>query len=107
MANLEKYLAAYPGDKSLASLLSQARKTFQSYQVGVLEVYCEPKAMVYLDGNYVGQTPLSLKGVPKGNHQVEVRAEGFETQSKEMAVKGGAVNGMSFTMVAASKKEPS
>jgi tetratricopeptide (TPR) repeat protein len=97
--NLRKYLAEFPDDRSVSELLSQASKVHASYQVGALEVHSTPSARVYLDGRYVGITPLQMDKVPKGGHRVEVRIVGYKSQSRELFIKGSAVNGVSFTLV--------
>ena len=49
-------------------------------------------AAVVVDGAEVGRTPLSRPVVvTPGSHNVEVRAEGFETFNQQISVTGGAV----------------
>jgi len=46
-------------------------------------------ANVYLDGKSRGQTPFLVKEVKPGPHIVEVRREGYQTQSKTVNLKPG------------------
>ena len=37
-------------------------------------------AAVYVDGNYAGRAPLTIKTIGAGTHQVRIEAQGYETQ---------------------------
>ena len=62
-----------------------------SRQVGWLLVRTSPPgATVVVEGEDRGQTPLSLQDVPYGTHRVEVRAPGYEPQTREVTVSAEA-----------------
>ena len=45
-----------------------------------------PGAEVYLDNEYHGTTPNTIKAVPAGNHTVEIRERGYTTWSRNITV---------------------
>jgi hypothetical protein len=47
-------------------------------------------ADVYVDGHFVGNTPLPNYRLPIGTHTLEIRAVGYETWSREMTVSANA-----------------
>lgn len=53
---------------------------------GTLEVSSEPSARLFIDGFPAGSTPYS-KSLPIGRHTLELRAEGFDTWTREIEVK--------------------
>lgn len=58
-------------------------------RTGTLAVVTRPRgANVYLDGDYIGQTPLS-RAVPVGNHQLELRLDGYDTYRASVNVSAG------------------
>ena len=46
-------------------------------------------AAIYVDGDPRGSTPTVIDGVPAGIHQVEIRADGFDTQTQAVEVRAG------------------
>ena len=62
-----------------------------SPRVGWLLVRTSPPgATVVVEGVDRGQTPLSLRDVPYGTHRVEIRAPGYEPQTREVTVSAAA-----------------
>jgi hypothetical protein len=64
--------------------------------VGSLEVMSVPSgSSVYLDGTYMGQTPLNsyldLTSILKGTHSLLVRHTDFQDNTQQVTVKGGDV----------------
>lgn len=58
-------------------------------ETGTVRINSEPPwAQVYLDGAYVGLTPL-LQEVPAGGHWVEIRLEGYRTARRWILVEPG------------------
>lgn len=56
---------------------------------GTLDVQSTPnRASVYVDGTFVGYTPL-VYGAEAGSHDVSVEADGYETYSTRVNVRGG------------------
>jgi len=49
-----------------------------------------PGAGVYLDDEYHGTTPVTIRAVPAGSHTVEVREPGYESWSSPVTVTGGS-----------------
>lgn len=49
-----------------------------------------PKAQVYIDGKYMGDTPLQLKLSVKNDYAVEFRAEGYQPRVYHISNKVGA-----------------
>ncbi|MBP7683455.1 MAG: PEGA domain-containing protein, partial [Deltaproteobacteria bacterium] len=46
-------------------------------------------AAIYIDGDPRGSTPTVVDNVTAGVHQIEVRAEGFQTQSQQVEIRAG------------------
>jgi hypothetical protein len=72
--------------------------SFSSQQaaVGSIEVASTPAgSAIYLDGNYVGQTPLNgyfdLTSVRQGTHTLLIRQKDFQDYTKAVYVQGGNV----------------
>ena len=60
-------------------------------QVGWLLVRTSPPgSSVSVEGVDRGQTPLSLRDVPYGTHRVEIRAPGYEPQTRDVTVSAEA-----------------
>ena len=52
---------------------------------GKLKVNYKPdNSSVYVDGNYIGKTPLEYDQVSKGRHSVEIRWENYESSTHEI-----------------------
>jgi hypothetical protein len=59
--------------------------------IGSVYVTSNPSgADVYLDNAYKGFTPLTMDGIPNGNHHVVLRLEGYEEASRPVIVTGNA-----------------
>lgn len=62
--------------------------TSEDDQVGTLVFASDPEsAIVLLDDVLVGSTPLTLKGVPVGNHEITIKKEGFDDYSATIDVR--------------------
>lgn len=48
-----------------------------------------PKAMVFLDRKYVGETPVTARDVTPGTHTLNLSADGYEGQSRTIEVEPG------------------
>lgn len=65
---------------------------------GTLSITSSPaNAEVYIDGRFAGFTPLRW-GERPGNVTVEVRRDGFETESRRVNVRPGAVTDVGFDL---------
>ncbi|MHC4268092.1 MAG: PEGA domain-containing protein, partial [Planctomycetota bacterium] len=59
-------------------------------QTGSVSVESNPaKAMIYLDGKYVGTAPVSLKSIPPGTHELEIKLDGYDVWSELVNVEAG------------------
>ncbi len=59
-------------------------------QTGSVNVESNPaKAMIYLDGKYVGTAPVSLKSIPPGTHELEIKLDGYDVWSELVNVEAG------------------
>jgi hypothetical protein len=72
--------------------------TFSSQQktVGSIEVASTPAgSSLYLDGNYMGQTPYSgyfdLTSIPRGTHTILLRQTDFQDHTETVYIQGGDV----------------
>ncbi len=48
-----------------------------------------PGSTVFLDRNYVGTTPVDIKNVSPGEHQITVSAEGYDMYAETLSVESG------------------
>lgn len=62
---------------------------------GSLQVDSTPPAMIHLDGQAVGQTPVVLNNVPAGRHTLTAEAHGVRLQ-KEIVVQGRTAHTTTF-----------
>jgi hypothetical protein len=49
-----------------------------------------PGAEVYVDGEFVGTTPMAEHGLTTGKHEIELRKKGFATWKRQLSVSAGA-----------------
>lgn len=60
--------------------------------VGVMSVTSDPPgATVWLDGEAVGETPVTLRDIPSGNHQLRMTRPNHETFETDITVAAGIV----------------
>jgi hypothetical protein len=70
---------------------------------GVVAVTADvPGAAVYIDGEPAGTAPLSGMPLKPGSHDIEVRRQGFATESKRIAVRAGKDYTVDFHLRASS-----
>ena len=63
---------------------------------GNLSVNYKPfGADVYIDGNKVGQSPRVINGILVGNHKVEIKKDGYGTDSKTVSILEGQTASLS------------
>jgi len=76
--------------------------------IGWLELVCnEPRARVFIEGNYVGLTPLPSRSVRRGKYRMRIVKDGFETRNLEVEVRAGETSEVDVTLVAvAPQKKP-
>ena len=84
--------------------LSQQQKLDVSFGelvaiLGNLSVNYKPfGADVYIDGKKLGQSPRVFNGLLVGNHQVEVRKDGYTTDKKSVTISEGQTMSISGTL---------
>jgi hypothetical protein len=49
-----------------------------------------PGAEVYVDGDFVGTTPIAEHSLPAGKHEIELRKKGFAPWKRQLSVSAGA-----------------
>lgn len=70
-----------------------------AFAEGKLDIITTPRdAEVYVNGNFIGHTPLLLTGLPEGNHLVEIKKDGHKDYSKEVFVPEGKTVNLSVEM---------
>ena len=67
---------------------------------GTLVVTSDPEGgEVYLDNEFHGSTPVTIRTVPVGNHQVEIRKDGYEHWSGPVTVTGGGMSAVPANLI--------
>lgn len=66
---------------------------------GKVTITATPDAVVYVDEEPLGKTPLVADNLEAGSHLVEVRAEGYQPQTRTVRVKSGSSQAVSFQLV--------
>lgn len=67
--------------------------------LGNLSVNYKPfGADIYVDGKKLGQSPRVFNGLLAGNHQVEVRKDGYATDSKTVTISEGKTTSLQGTL---------
>lgn len=64
---------------------------------GTLNVNSTPKANLYIDGVYKGQTPLTLK-LKEGNHKIKISLSGYEDYEKSVNIVANEEQNISITL---------
>ena len=68
-------------------------------QYGTVSVRSSPSgASVYLDGDYQGTTPMTISGVIKGGHSIELQKSGYYEWSGSITVYAGQTTTVSQTL---------
>ena len=74
---------------------------------GTLSISSTPSdAVVKIDGEYMGTTPLTLKNRKAGTYKVTFSAEGYETQTKSVTVTAGKTATCSATLKKKQAQQP-
>ncbi len=69
-------------------------------RVGVLDIRSEPAgATVFLDGKYLGVTPLKLSNQPVGEYLLEFQCKGYEPARRRVQVDAGKTGTIRQTLV--------
>ncbi len=70
--------------------------TFSKF--GTLVVNAIPWGRVYLDGNPIGQTPLTVENIPARVYELRVSREGYADFTKTLEIKNGATERISVKL---------
>ncbi len=66
---------------------------------GFLTIATDPiQCEVFIDGRNVGRSPLSRHRTYEGSHEVEVRREGYESQTRQVTIAPRQTEEMEFTL---------
>ena len=88
MGDLEKSRLSFT--KRFKSLLGEAREAAKREATGELSVTTDvPGTDVYLNGRKLGPAPLTLQGIPAGEHLVGVFRTGFKPWGKKVQIDAG------------------
>ena len=67
---------------------------------GTASIESDPaEAVTLLDGNNIGNTPVSLTGIKIGIHEVELQKEGYVSCKKTIKIKAGRVNSLTAKLI--------
>ena len=76
-------------------------------KTGVIQITSTPSgAEAYLDSEYHGTTPVTVKAVPAGNHTVEIRERGYNNWSSVITVTSGGTVPVSTSLVPVAVSTP-
>ena len=87
----------HPQDQMAVRCLALARAMRRSMTLGSLQVDCRPGGQVFLDGKPQGPTPLTLRQVPIGRHEVAVEAYGARGM-KVVEIKPRTMTGVALAL---------
>ncbi len=74
-------------------------------RVGQLDVAYKPlNSEVWIDGNKVGKSPDVFKNLIVGSHRVEIRKEGYQSETKTVTIVEGQTASLSGSLMANSKE---
>lgn len=91
-----RYLDTTPADDARRSAV-EATITQLERQLAIVHVQCNVLATLYVDGELAGEAPGDAR-ISTGRHELEVRAEGFVTQTQTILLAGGTERTISFRL---------
>lgn len=77
----------------IGASMSAAYFFFAREQTGIVSIRVNPEradARIFVDGVQRGRAPLVLEHVPAGDHQIQVRAEGYQESTRTVPVGAGS-----------------
>ncbi len=78
----------WEGDIAVQSKMERTVKVSLIAKPGSMNIYSEPAgARVFLDNNPIGETPMSLKTVAEGEHEIRLVKENFQEWTQKVAVR--------------------
>jgi serine/threonine-protein kinase len=99
----EKQAGATPGPAPERPAQPEVEPQVQPLEsIGAIDLQSEPsRAMVYLDGEPQGPTPLVLERVASGPHQIRFELDGYQPFETTRTVRAGATDGLLISLVKA------
>ena len=90
MKNILSLLIATIVSVSAVFAQTEVNVTTQTSVYGTLDIKSNPpEAKVYIDGEYVGESPMCIPNLKVGEYTISVEREGFISQQKKVTVKEG------------------
>jgi len=88
---IHKYIQIHPGKNHdiYENLIPEKYAPQKPEQSRVAIFSSPPHAMVYLNTQYLGQTPINLTGITPGTYTLMLSQSGYETHSQEIALRPG------------------
>lgn len=84
---------------TVQSIFEEERARLSEQKTGALSVYSAPNAAeVWLDGSFVGVTPLNLDTLPIGRHYLRVAKDGYEAYGAAVDVARGKERNVQATL---------
>jgi TolB-like protein len=78
----------WEGEISVLAKMERSVKVSLIAKPGAMNIYSEPDgAEIYVDNNYMGATPLSLKKVAEGEHEIRLVKEKFKEWTQRVFVR--------------------
>jgi TolB-like protein len=78
----------WEGEISVLAKMERSVKVSLIAKPGAMNIYSEPDgAEIYVDNNYMGVTPLSLKKVAEGEHEIRLVKEKFKEWTQRVIVR--------------------
>ncbi len=77
----------WEGDIYVLAKMERSVKVSLTAKPGSMNIYSEPKgAQIFIDNNFMGQTPVSLKKVAEGDHEIRLVKENFKEWTQRVIV---------------------
>jgi len=89
-----RYLETSPPDDARRAEVTAKIEELERL-LATLHIQCNVLASIYVDGEMHGEAPGDLR-LATGRHEIELRAEGFESQSQTLTIAGGTERTLSF-----------
>jgi serine/threonine protein kinase len=82
--------------------VDQGAKARDRALAGTLTVTTTPSAMVYVDDEPIGRSPIAHHSISAGDHRVQARAQGFQPATSNIEVPSGRPVALVFRLAASS-----
>jgi hypothetical protein len=66
--------------------IKKEKKKEEEKSYGYISLSSEPQSEVYLDGDFIGMTPIEKLKIKQGKHSLELKMEGFKSWGKEIRI---------------------